>query len=61
MIKLGLGQAELEALLTGVQDEQARAAIATAISANNEEIAKQVLALVSSDLMNAFKAMGMKA
>lgn len=61
MIKLGLDQAGLEALLVGVEDEQARTAIAKAITANNEEIAKQVLALVSSDLMNAFKAMGAKS
>ncbi|UJF32495.1 hypothetical protein [Paenibacillus hexagrammi] len=61
MIKLGLGTAELEALLQeGIADEQARAAIAKAIAANNEAIAQQVLALVSSDLMNAFKQMGMK-
>ncbi|MFD0697490.1 hypothetical protein ACFQZT_25780 [Paenibacillus sp. GCM10027628] len=61
MVKLGLDQTELEALLTDIADEQARTAIAKAISANNEAIAKQVLALVSSDLMNAFKAMGMKS
>ncbi|MEW9697788.1 hypothetical protein [Paenibacillus sp. SI8] len=61
MVKLGLDQTELEALLTDITDEQVRAAVAKAISANNEAIAKQVFALVSSDLMNAFKAMGTKS
>lgn len=61
MIKLGLDQSEIEAILqNGVQDEQVRIAIANAILANNEAIAQQVLALVSNDLMNLFKQMGMK-
>jgi hypothetical protein len=61
LVTLGLDYAELETLLADVQDEKTRAAIAKAISANNEAIAKQVLSLVSSDLMNVFKAMGVKA
>lgn len=61
MIKLGLDPSELESILVqGIEDEKARTAIANAISANNEAIAKQVLALVSNDLMNLFKQMGMK-
>ncbi|MBP1153699.1 MULTISPECIES: hypothetical protein [unclassified Paenibacillus] len=61
MIKLGLDPSELESILIqGIEDEKARVAIANAISANNEAVAKQVLALVSNDLMNLFKQMGMK-